>query len=366
MAKEKTQLVQTKGSFKAVGIVNRISNDGAYKEGEIEKGKSKGKEYRSLRFGVKTSKNNELFVELFGMEKDVYLLKNTTKEEREELKKKNKKVPTKKISFENRDNIEEGWNIIGINVGIYEDDEADKKKVVYETYVEYDAVDEIFQSFDDGDSISVSGTLQLSEYENQQGEMVKQAKYQIGYASKLAKPVDFDDEKFAEVSSFDQEIIFVGSDYDKKTQKLTVLGRTINYDGTWYDHPFVIDTKVEAIKDIATAFHKKLKFGDFVKVLGLCVNKTEEKEVDEKEKPKSSIFGDGGLTPKGQEKRGATARVTELQITGVDMQSFIEKRYKAEDFVVEEELVEDEEDTSNNPFASDDEEEDEEDELPFN
>lgn len=365
MAKEKTQLVQTRGSFRAVGIVNRIGNDGAYKEGEFDKGKSAGKEYRTLRFGVKTSDNNELFVELFGMEKDVYLLQVLKKEERDKLRKAGKKVPTKKVSFENRDNVPEGWQVIGVNIGTFEDDEAEKKKVIYNTYVEYDAVDEIFQAFEDGDSISVSGSIQLSEYENQQGEVTKQVKYQIQYASKLLKPVDFTDEKFVETSSFDQEIVFVGSDYDKATNKLHVLGRTINYDGTWFDYPFVIDLNQEGVKDIATAFHKKLKFGDFVKVVGLAVNKTEQIEVEAKEAPKNSIFGDGGFAPKGQGQRTNTKRITELQITGVDMQSFIEKRYKLEDFVVEEELVE-EEDTSNNPFASSSDDEEEDEELPFN
>lgn len=359
--KEKVQLKQTKGSFRAIGIVNRIANDGAYKEAEFDKGKNQGKEYRNLRFGVKTSETNELFVELFGMEKDAFALKDTTKEEREELKKQKKKVPTMKLSFEERDNVPEGWTLLGVKVGDYEDEDSDKKKVKVETYVEFDAVDEIFNTFEDGDSISVSGDLNFREYENQQNEKVKQVQYSIKYASKLAKPVDFEDEKFEEMSSFEQEIIFVGSNYDKKTQKLQVIGRTIDYKGDFFDYPFVIDTTNEAVKQVAQAFHKKLKFGDFVKVMGLCINKTEtvEKEVSD---TNSSIFGDGGLAPKGQGKP-VTQRVTEMQITAVDLQSFVQKKYKAEDFVVEEELLE-EENTENNPFASDEDEDD--DDVPFN
>jgi hypothetical protein len=363
MAKEKTPLVQTKGTWRAVGIVNRISEDKAYTEGEFDKGKNIGKEWRSLRFSVKTNETNELFVELYGMEKDAYISQALKKEEREKLRKQGKKTPTKKLSFENRDDIPEGWNLIGINVGRFEDDEAEKKKIVYETFVEYDAVDSIFQTFDDGDSISVSGDLTLSEYENQQGEKVKQAKYQIKYASKLVKQVDFADEKFEETASFEQELIFVGSAYDKKTKKLTVLGRTISYDGTFFDYPFVIDTEDAKLKTVATAFNSKLKFGDYVKVVGLCVNRTEQVETEEVEAPKDSIFGDGGYTPKGQGKRANTKRITELQITGVDLKSFVQKRYKLEDFIVEEDLV-DEEDMSDNPFASD--ESDDDDSLPFN
>lgn len=361
--KEKTQLVQTKGTFRAVGLVNRIAQDKAYTEGEFDKGKNIGKEWRSLKFSVKTSEFNELFVELFGMEKDCYISQDLKKEELEKLKKQGKKRPTKKLSFENRDDIPEGWSLIGINVGKFEDDEADKKKVVYETFVEYDAVDEIFQTFEDGDSISVSGDLVLTDYENQQGEKVKQAKYQIKYASKLVKPVDFNAEKFEETASFEQEIVFVGSAYDKKTNKLTVIGRTIAYDGTWFDYPFVIHTDDEKVKQVANAFHSKLKFGDFVKVLGLCVNKTETVEVEDTS-VKDSIFGDGGFAPKGQEKRGAKNRVTEMVITGVDLKSFVQKRYKVEDFTIQQELVDEQDLDSDNPFASGGTE-DEEDDVPF-
>lgn len=362
MAKEKTPLVQTKGTWRAIGIVNRIGDDNAFNEGEFDKGKNIGKEWKSLKFSVKTSDTNELFVELFGMEKDVYAYKPPTKEQ----KKKNPKAKgdTKKISFENRDNIPEGYNVIGVKVGKFEDEDAEKKKIILEDYVEFDAVEEIFQNFDDGDSISLSGELSFQEYENQQGQKVKQTKYVIKYASKLTKPVDFKDEKFEETASFEQEIVFVGSDFEKETGKLHVIGRTINFDGTWFDFPFVIDTNKPEVKQIAGAFHKKLKFGDFVKVLGLCLNKLEVVEVQEEEKPKNNIFGDGGITPKGQEKYTGKKRTTELQIVGVDMKSFIEKKYNEEDFVVEEELVDDEEDTSNNPFGSDDSEEDDDD-LPF-
>lgn len=363
MAKEKakTELVQTKGTWRAVGLVNRIAQDKAYTEGEFDKGKNIGKEWKSLRFAVKTSEVNELFVELFGMEKDAYAYKPVPKEE----KKKNPqaKGTTKKIAFENRDNVPEGYNLIGVKVGKFEDDEADKKKVILQDFVEYDAVEEIFQTFDDGDSISLSGELQFSEYEDQQGDIVKQTKYIIKYASKLVKPVDFSDEKFEETSSFEQEIVFVGSAYDKKTGKLTVIGRTIQYGGKFLDIPFVIYANEDKVKQVANAFHSKLKFGDFVKVLGLCVNKTETVEVEEVAN-KDSIFGDGGVTPKGQGKRTAKNRLTEMVITGVDLASFKPKRYKLEDFIVEEELVDDKDIDDDNPFASSDEE-DEDEELPF-
>lgn len=362
MAKEKTPLQQTKGTWRAVGIVNRISNEGAYTEGEFDKGKNIGKEWKSVRFSICTSDTNELFVELFGMEKEnVYAYKPASKE----AKKKDPKAKgdTKKISFENRDNIPNGYNLIGVKVGKFEDDEADKKKVILEDYVEFDAVDEIFQTFEDGDSISLSGTLAFNEFENQQGQTVKQTRYQITYASKLAKTVDFNDEKFEETASFDQEIIFVGSTYDKKTEKLIVIGRTIAYDGSWFDFPFVIDVSNPAVKQVAGAFHKKLKFGDFVKVMGLCVNKVEQIEVEQEDAPKDSIFGDGGLVPKGQQKRANKNRITEMQITAVDLKSFIQKRYKEDDFVKEEELIdEDDLDDDNNPFIDKD---DTDDDLPF-
>ena len=82
VAKEKKEkiLEQTISTFRGVGIVTGVDRDNFYNTGIVEKGKNEGKEYRSLRFGVRTSPNQTIYVQMFGMEPDtVYVYDNKTK-----------------------------------------------------------------------------------------------------------------------------------------------------------------------------------------------------------------------------------------------------------------------------------------------
>ena len=82
MAKEKKEkiLEQTISTFRAVGIVTGVDRDNFYNTGIVENGKNQGKEYRSLRFGVRTSPNQTIYVQMFGMEPDnVYVYDNKEK-----------------------------------------------------------------------------------------------------------------------------------------------------------------------------------------------------------------------------------------------------------------------------------------------
>jgi hypothetical protein len=346
---KKVELKQTKGQFKAVGIVNRISNDNAYREGEIEQGRYEGREYRSIRFGVKTSETNELFVEMFGMElDDAYIYKPATKKDKE----KGKKGTTKKIAFDERDEVPEGYSIIGITVGLERDE---KNKQVRQNLVNYDAVEYVFENLEDGDSVFVSGDIEYSEYEGK-----KQTKYVIKNISKTKDEVNFDDEKFDEMTSFEQEIVFVDASMDKEEGKLIVIGRVINYGGTYMDIPFVINE--EKYPKLVKNFKKRLKFGDFIKVFGNCVNRAEkvETEIDEDE----DDWGGGGK-PKGFGGT-VTHRTTEMEIIDVDSATFEAGKYEEDDFVKAKNLLvddeEDEDEDSENPFAED---EDDSDDDPF-
>lgn len=359
------ELVQTRGRFSIVGHVNRIDNDNAFKDGTLKSGKYEGHDYQSLRFGVKTSLTNEIFVELFGIEgEDVYAYKPPTKEER--AKNKKAKGKTVKLSYEDRYDIPDGHNIVnGVRVSLERDDD---NKLVTENLMKFEAVETIYETLEDGDSVFVSGTVEHSEYINQEGKKVKQTKYILNNISKTKKPVDLEAEDFEETASFSQEIVFVDKVYDKKTKKLQVIGRVINYDGTYIDKPFIINTEKKELADIAKAFNKNLKFGDFVEVVGLCHNRALTVEVEDDEVgERDSIFGGGGATPKGQQKRTVTEREVALEITDIarndkDKMIYELGKYKEEDFVnsglVEEDDIDEDED-EDNPFEDDDNDNDE-------
>lgn len=361
MTQQEFKLTQTTSSFTFVGIVDGMTNDNAYREDEIKQGKNQGKEYRSIRFFVQTSPTNKLPVEMFGMELDwVYPYKKG---------KKGEKGTTKKMAFDQRDNLPEGFHIIGINLGL-EKNAAGKN--IRKSLVDFDAVEYIYDNLNDGDSVEVSGELQFSQYENSQGELIDQTKYIIKSIYLEKEAIDFTSEKFQEVNAFEQELVFIDKDVDKKESAVYVSGYTIQYGDKFSLANFVIRPNGnENIEKTAKAFAKALKFGDTLKVYGLCLNKAETVEVDvaddETKAEKDDIFG--GEKPKGLEKRAVTTYVTELQITGADNESYKAGKgmYKEEDFVVEELVDENDsdDDDDDNLFGEDSGQEIDDDDLPF-
>jgi single-stranded DNA-binding protein len=370
------KLTQTKSGFKFAGIVEGM-NDNSYNEGTIQQGKNEGKSYRSVRFRVRTNTNNALSVELFGMEQDyVYPYKQGKKGENG----KRAKGETKKIPFEDRNDLPEGYHLIGVSVSLQKEvDAKGKEKVIRENLVDYDAVDAIYNNLSDGDSIYVAGEVQISEYEDRNGEVQKQAKYIIKSINLQKKPIDFNAEDFEELNAFEQEIVFVGADVDKASETVIVTGRTIQYGDKFTDYQFYIRPNgKDSLKKLGAAFAKKVQFGDLVKVLGLALNKSEEVEVkvkaDKAKATKDDPFADAGEAPKGYDKTTVTNYTQELQITAIAKDDngnsvFVKGKYKEEDFVVEE-LIDEDEDDDKDPFASEDDDDAgmqdiSDDDLPF-
>lgn len=276
--------------------------------------------------------------------------------------KKGEKGTSKKTPFAQRNNLPEGFNLIGVNLGLEQDE---KGKNIRKSMVEFDAAEYIYDNLNDGDSVTVSGELEFSQYENANEEVINQTKY-IVKSIYHEKAIDFEDEKFQEINAFEQELVFIDKDVDKKEGAVFVSGYTIGYADKFNLAQFVIRPNGNKnIEKTANAFAKALKFGDTLKVSGLCLNKAETVEVDvsteKADKVKDDIFG--GEKPAGLEKRAVTTYVTELQITTADNDSYKEGKgkYKEEDFVVEE-LVADEEE---NLFGDGDAQDIDDDDLPF-
>jgi single-stranded DNA-binding protein len=347
--KEVKQLVQTKSAFTFKGIVDGMGNENAWREDSIGKGKNKGRSYRAIRFLLQTSKFNKLSVELFGMEQEfVYPYSKAEK--------KSMKVP-----FAKRDNLPKGYHLIGINVGLEQNDGG---KNIRKSLADYDAAEYIWENLNDGDSVTVSGEVTFSTYENSEGELINQTKYAIKNIYREKQPIDFDvvneegESTFEEVNAFEQEVVFVGSEFDKDEGAVYVTGYTIQYGNKFTPAKFVI--RPEGNKNIektANAFVKKMKGGDFVKVYGIALNKAETIEIDssEVEDNDDDIFG--GEKPKGLGKSAITSYVNELRITGADGSTYEKGLYDLDtDFVIEE-LVEEE----NINFGSDEDD----DEIDF-
>jgi hypothetical protein len=342
LSKKEFKLQQTKGQFKLVGQVVGLTRENAYREGIIENGQNEGKQYRSIRFGVKTSPTNQINVELFGMERDFIYPYNT------------KEKKSIQIPFNERDNLPPSYHIIGVNCSLKKDE---KGKLVRESLVEYDAVKYIYDHLNDGDSVYISGELQFGTYENQKGETVNQTRYVIKTINLQNQPVNFEDEQFAEVASFEQEIVVTDTTLDKETKKVFVNAYVIGYGDKFEPAQFVVDGNT--LPKLATNVAKKFKFGDFVKVAGKCLNCVELVETNDQLEDEW-----GGEKPKGFNS-AIKNYTTELRITYVDPDTYEPKKYKESDFVKDEPAVTFEEDddldklfgnTEKNPFddSSDD------------
>lgn len=341
-------LQETKGSFKLIGKVTRIDKDGAFKEETMDKpnNKNHGRLYRSIRFGTKTSPTNEITVGSFDYEpKEVFLWhSDKAKEEREKGGKyKGLRVPFGQWEQQKEILKEQGHSVLQSRVGLTYGEDG---KLQTEGLPRFVASAEIYEELNNGDSVVVEGTLRYSRYKNNQDKWVEQTNYTIEKLFKI-KDVDFEAEDFEEVTYFEQEMVFVGADIDKKEGKAYITGRVIDFMKNYNDTQFIVDfTDGEGGYDapmvkLAEAFAKKMKFGDVINVFGDTLNRVIVSEVEDEEEDEDDIFAQLGGKHKPKHAQSYTARtyVTEMQIHGVD--SWDKGVYTEEDFEKDELIEED-------------------------
>lgn len=301
MAEKEIKLEQTKGKFKLQGIVTGVERDGAYREGTT----GGGKDYKSIRFGVKTSPTNTVYVELFGMEKDQVFAWNT------------KAKAGSQFDWDDRYDLPKGYHLMGVNVKLTEDGEQ-------ETLAELEAVEKIYEELQDDMSVYVTGQPQFSEYEKD-GKTVQKVVWSIGSIGLTKNPIDFTDEKFKEVSEFQQTVVITDTDVDRETKKLIVNTYIVtDKKGNFTSSQFVVDGTTHAT--LAGNMKKRLKFGDLVTVEGKVVNEKITTEVVEEDD-----WGGDSSSFNTQ-----TATVTEMKITTITPGTHEAKKYTEDDFVKDE------------------------------
>jgi hypothetical protein len=284
---EDTKLIQTKTNFMIRGTIegkDNPANNNGYREGIIEKGKCAGQEFRSIKFKVKTSNDNIIPVELFGMElKDAWFYNRKLKK-------------TLKVDWSKR-------NIPGKNG--------------YELIVPaYDLVDQINKEFKDGDVVRIVGELQPNTYTDQTGT----ERHTVRYIIKSVKPskgeVDFDSSDFKEINQFNQECVINEVEFDNTENKVFISAYVIGYNEKFDLMSFELDMTKAHPLFLKTL--KSMKFGDFIKFKGTIHFRVIEQEVD----------GEFGKDTISDIKKC-------LEITGADGTSYIKGLYKESDFVKE-------------------------------
>lgn len=363
------ELQQTKSKFKLIGKVTRIDKDGAFKEGVAEKGKRQGDLFRSLRFGVKTSPTNEIFVSMYDYEPEEVFVWNSTKKEKNPDYK-GDRFPFETWESQKSELREQGYSCLSTRIGVSYGEDG---KLISNGETGFTASEMIYNNIDNGDSVLIEGEIRHSEYENRQGETVPQTTYTIKKLYKI-KDVDFESEKFEEVTYFEEQIVFVGEDVDKKEGKMYLTGRTIDYNKNYQDVQFVVNFKDEEgnldnnMVKFVDAIKKRIKFGDVINVFGDVLNRAVVKEVETDDKEEENIFAEfgGRAKPKHAEGYKAVTYVSELSINGLDAHDA--GVYTEEDFVdnsvVDNNVSDSFGGKGKNPFAGDSEEISEDD-LPF-
>lgn len=336
----KTELVQTKNSFKLIGKVTRIDKDGAYKEEVMSKGAKEGELYRALRFGVKTSETNEITTSTFDFEPKEIFMWNSEKK-KADANYKGDRIPYGQWEQQQEELREQGYSVLQTRIGLNTGDDG---KIVSKGLPSFVASEEIYNNVNNGDSVVIEGEIRYSKWKNNQDEEVEQKQYTIRKVFKLTKDIDFTDEKFEEVSYFEQEMVFIGADVDKKEGKVYVTGRVIDFAKKFHDTQMIVNFKDDegnidaGMVKLAEAFTSRFKFGDIINVFGDTLNRVIIKEATEEESPKDDLFADFGGRKKPQHAQGYTARtyVTEMSIYGVDKH---DKGVYTEDDFVKDELI---------------------------
>lgn len=335
MANEKTKLQETKGTFKVIGKVTRIDKDGAFKEEVMDKpdNKNHGRLYRSLRFGVKTSPTNEIIVQTFDYEPEQVFLWNSKKKEQDSSYK-GDRIPFGTWEEQQDELREQGYVVLQSRIGLEYDEKGKLKTKGLPRFV---ASREIYENLNNGDSVVVEGTIRYSKYKNRNDEIVEQKNYTIEKVFRI-KDIDFEDEKFEEVSYFEQEMVFVDADLDKKEKKAYVTGRIIDFNGNFEDTQFVVNFANEegesdpAMLKLAQAFAKKMKFGDVINVFGDTINRVIVEEVEEEEDDDDDLLAElgGRSKPKHAQSYVSRTYITEMSINGVD--AWKKEVYTEDDF----------------------------------
>ena len=257
MANRIFDLPETKGSFQAKGIVSGVQKDRFY----TDKKTSTGKDFRAVNFGCEYNKTQTIYMNLNGMpQQEVYFSKRNQD---------TGKTETKKVAWANRNKFnEEGWRMIGVNLGLAKTTDKDGKVVNdRKTMHSFDACEYIKKNLKDDASVFIKGAIDFSSYTDKEGNVRRSVKYVPNQIS-LCQDVDFGDynEENKPVHDFTQTIVYTGIDKEKENEKATgrfvVTAKII----TWSD---VVDTQFIIVDEkLANLFRKNLKAYHAISVHG--------------------------------------------------------------------------------------------------
>lgn len=272
MANRIFDLQETKGTYQVKGKINGVEKDRFY----ISKKTKTNKDFRAINFGCEYNDKTSIYMSLNGMPQDnVYFSKRNQE---------TGKTETKKVAWADRKNFnEDGYRMIGINLGLTKIADKDGKEVNdKKTMTPFDACAYIKENMKDDMSTFIRGNIEFSSYFDNNGDVRRSIKY-IPNQISLCKDVDFEEYAAGDkpVHDFTQTIVFMGIDKEKENDKDTgrfiVSAKII----TWSD---IVDTEfIVTDAKLAGLFKKNLKPYNAISVHGHIevTHKTEETSEDD-------------------------------------------------------------------------------------
>lgn len=271
MAKERIHsLPETKGSFQVKGKINGIESSRFY----TEKKTKNGNDFRAVNFGSEYDDKKTIYLNLNGMpQSDVYFSKRNAD---------TGKTETKKVSWANRNSFnEDGWRMIGINLGIVKTTDSESKEVNdKKTMHSFDACKYIKENLKDEVSAFIRGNIDFSSYLDNEGNTRRSIKYVPSQIS-LCKDIDFEeyDENNKPVHDFTQTIVF--NEINKEQEngnggcRYIVNANVVTYNDVINTEFIIEDAK------LASLFKKNLKPYTSISVHGKIVVSHKIEEVQE-------------------------------------------------------------------------------------
>lgn len=302
-------LLMTEGQFKVRGLVTGTKKNDKFFQ---QKTQRNGFERNTVSFGVKTSEDNEVYVQISDSEKeDAYFSKPSAV--------KGEKSEVKKISWGQRKNFkEEGFSPIGISVGLEKDE---NNKNIIKNMFDYDAAEYLSKKIEDDIPVMIVGELDFSSSEGENGKTrYKKLKIKKIYNSL----VDFSKEDFKEESHFKQKCLFIDITQAQKDGKpdtedprWIVKAKIVTYK-TLEDIEFVIRNKT-----LASNFKKHLKAYNRISVHGKINNRRMAEEIEN-----TSVDDWGGEADPFNYIN--SPRKFEFEIIGIDTKDIDTKTYTEE------------------------------------
>jgi hypothetical protein len=194
------------------------------------------------------------------------------------------KTETKKVAWANRNTFNEnGFRMIGTNLGLVKTTDADGKEVNdKKTMHSFDACKYIKENLADDASTFIRGNIEFSSYQDSEGNTRRSIKYVPNQVS-LCKAVDFEeyDEDNKPVNDFTQTIVFMGIDKEqvdgRDTERFVVTAKIVTYSD-------IVDTEfIITDKKLAGLFKKNLKPYTAISVHGYIEVSHKVEEVSEED-----------------------------------------------------------------------------------